>query len=258
MEGLMVRKTFLNSDVRLLTVMIQHPTKDGIINAISESKKNGAEAFGLQLEILNSQYRNHKDYLDIFNSTGELPIYVTNYRIGSNEGKSDEQLALELLDISAMDYLLIDVMGDYFGEKNEYELTMNELAVEKQMKLIEEIHKNGSQVIMSSHVCKFIPLDKVLEIAFEQKRRGADIIKIVTGASNMEEQLENLRITNVLKERLGKPFLFLSNGECSIHRRLGVKLGCCMSLCVYMRNEWSYSLQPLLVDQKKIRDDLGF
>ena len=43
------------------------------------------------------------------------------------------------------------------------------------------------------HIYKYAPADRVLEIAFEQKRRGADIIKIVTAADTMEQQIENLR-----------------------------------------------------------------
>ena len=45
---------------------------------------------------------------------------------------------------------------------------------------------------MSSHVLKFIKTDEVLEIAREQRRRGADIAKIVTAADTESELLENL------------------------------------------------------------------
>ena len=62
----------------------------------------------------------------------------------------------------------------------------------------------------------------------------------------------------VLKKELGAPFLFLSGGECSIHRRLGMKLGCCMSLCVYEHYAGSTPSQPLLRIAKTIRDDMGF
>jgi hypothetical protein len=33
----------------------------------------------------------------------------------------------------------------------------------------------------------------------------------------MEQQIENLRITDLLKRELEVPFLFLSGGECSLH-----------------------------------------
>jgi len=112
---------------------------------------------------------------------------------------------------------------------------------------------------MSSHTYKFIPAERVLEIALEQQRRGADIVKIVTAADDMEQQLENLRITNLLKENLKVPFLFLSMGQCcSLHRRLGIKLGCCMTLCVYEHDEFTTPAQPLLSTMKTVRDDIGF
>jgi hypothetical protein len=74
----------------------------------------------------------------------------------------------------------------------------------------------------------------------------------------MEQQIENLRITDLLKRELGAPFLFLSGGECSLHRRLGIKLGCCMALCVYEHDHLSTSSQPLLRNMKIIRDNFDF
>ena len=111
---------------------------------------------------------------------------------------------------------------------------------------------------MSSHLYRFTPAERVLEIALEQKRRGADIIKIVTGADTMEQQIENLRITDLLKRKLGAPFLFLSCGVSSLHRRLGMNLGCCMSLCVYEHDALSTAAQPLLSTMKTIKDVIDF
>ena len=86
----------------------------------------------------------------------------------------------------------------------------------------------------------------------EQKRRGADIIKIVTDAADMQAQMENLKIADLLKRELGAPFLFLSGGECGILRRLGTKLGCCMALCVYEHDALSTPGQPLLSVMKQL------
>ena len=107
---------------------------------------------------------------------------------------------------------------------------------------------------MSSHVFKFTPAERVLEIALEHQRRGADICKIVTGAENTEQQIENLRIINLLKENLKIPFLFLSGGECRILRRIGGSLGCCMYLCVHEYDELATKSQPLLRDMKILRE----
>ena len=89
----------------------------------------------------------------------------------------------------------------------------------------------------------------------EQQKRGADIVKIVTGANCMEQQIENLRITELLKRELKVPFLFLSVGECSLHRRIGPMLGSCMWLCVQEYDELSTPAQPLLHKVKAIREN---
>ena len=90
---------------------------------------------------------------------------------------------------------------------------------------------------------------------FYAKERGADIVKIVTGAETMEEQLENLRITYLLKKELNAPFLFLSGGECQLHRRMGPMLGCCMYLCSLNDEEEPKPVQPMLRKIKAIRDN---
>ena len=148
-------------------------------------------------------------------------------------------------------------MGDLYDPQPD-EVARDSVAIQKQMELIEKLHGKGVEVLMSSHVLKYTAAERVLEIALEQKKRGADISKIVTRADNMEQQIENLRITNLLKKELGIPFLFLSAGESSIHRRLGMKLGCCMHLCVYEHDVRSTVTQPLLSISKSIREDMGF
>lgn len=244
-------------DKPVLCAMLQYNTMGLTIGAIRNGLANGAEAFGLQVESLGKEYKSVENYKRLFCEMQGKPCYVTNYRNGTNEGKSDETLAEEMLVLAENGAELCDVMGDMFSKHPE-ELTDNPEAIEKQIKYIEALHEKGAKVLMSSHVLKFTPAERVLEIAFEQKRRGADVIKIVTGAETMEEQIENLRITTLLKKELGAPFLFLSGGECSIHRRLGMKLGCSMCLCVYEHYDGSTPTQPLLKIAKKVRDDMGF
>ena len=247
-------KSFLNSEKAILTCMVQANDPDRIKELIDLSLPEGAEAFGMQFERLKAEYRTPKAYRELFAYT-DKPVYVTNYRYCENIGKSDDTLADELLTLADCGATLCDVMGDYFAPC-EGELTMDEAAVKKQVELIGELHKRGAEVLMSSHVLKFIPAERVLEIALEHQRRGADICKIVTGASNMEEQLENLRIVNMLKEKLKIPFLFLSGGECHILRRIGASLGVCMYLCVHEYDELATKVQPLLKNAKAIRDNM--
>ena len=252
-----MKSTFLNHDTPLLTVMLQCETPEVAIGRIRNANCLGADAYGLQVESLNPKHHNPDTYKRIFAEGKGRPFYVTNYRTANNRGKTDEELANGLLELAESGATLIDVMGDMFCKHSE-ELTDDESAINRQIKLIEKIHSVGAEVLMSSHLYKFAPAERVLEIALEQKRRGADIIKIVTGADTMEQQIENLRITDLLKKELGAPFLFLSGGESSIHRRLGIKLGCCMCLCVYEHDALSTPSQPLLQTMKTIRDILDF
>ena len=249
----MNNRTFLNYKKPLLTCMVQANNPARIKELINASIPEGAEAFGMQFCSMETEYRNKDTYKELFTYT-DLPIYVTNYRGRvSNIEKNDDTLADELLELAECGATLCDVMGDYF-DPTEGELTVNEVAVKKQMKLIDELHERGAEVLMSSHVLKFTPAERVLEIALEQQKRGADICKIVTGANGAEQQLENLRIVNLLKENLKIPFLYLSGGECRILRRIGGALGCCMYLCVHEYDEYATKSQPLLRDVKIIRD----
>ena len=252
---LIMRKSFFENDKALLTVMVQADNPDRIKELIDKSVPEGAEAFGMQFEQLKPEYRTKEVYRDLFTYTKDKPVYITNYRHTTNEGKSDEVLAKELIEFAECGADLCDVMGDYFDRQPD-EVAVSKTAIEKQKELIRKIHDKGAKVLMSSHVYKYTPAERVLEIALEHQSRGADICKIVTGASNMEEQLENLKIINMLKEKLDIPFLFLCVDECSIIRRIGGELGCCMYLCVHEHDALATATQPLLSAVKAIRDNM--
>ena len=252
-----MKRSFFENDKALLTVMVQADNPDRIKELIDKSVPEGAEAFGMQFEQLKPEYRTKEVYRDLFTYTKDKPVYITNYRHTTNEGKSDEVLAKELIEFAECGADLCDVMGDYFDRQPD-EVAVSKTAIEKQKELIRKIHDKGAKVLMSSHVYKYTPAERVLEIALEHQSRGADICKIVTGASNMEEQLENLKIINMLKEKLDIPFLFLCVDECSIIRRIGGELGCCMYLCVHEHDALATATQPLLKDVKIIRDTMTY
>ena len=243
--------TFLNHEKPLKTVMIQSDDLEYIRGIIAEANRNGADAFGLQVERLRPEQRTPAILGELFEAMGK-PCYVTNYRGGLNKERcTDEDLAEGMLQLADYGATLVDVMGDLFCKHPE-ELTEDPAAVQKQKELIAALHAKGAEVLMSSHVLKFIPAERVLEIARAQLERGADVVKIVTGAEDDAQQVENLRIVTLLKKELKVPFLYLSAGECKMLRRLGPKLGCCMWLCVENKPAESQNPQPLIADINQV------
>ena len=247
---------FLNFEKATLTVMVQANNPTRIKELMDKALPAGAEAFGIQFEQMLPEYRTPEVYRDLFSYAEGRPSYVTNYRDKQNAGKSDEELGDELVELAECGAELCDIMGDYFDRQPD-EVAVDENAINKQIELINKIHQKGAKVLMSSHVMKYTPAERVLEIALEHQRRGADISKIVVGADNREQELENLKIINMLKEKLDIPFLFLSSGECRILRRIGGEIGSCMYLCVYEHDALATPQQPLLKKLKQIRDNMN-
>ena len=238
--------SFLHRGRPLMTVMIQTSSPAHARSVIYGASWEGADAFGLQLECLRPEDRSAETLASLYAAADGRPFYVTNYRGRFNEHAGDEELAEGLLRAADSGATLIDVIGDLYAPA-EGQLTTDPAAVERQHRLIDALHEKGCEVLVSSHVMRYEPAERVLEIALAQKARGADIAKIVTAADTEDEELENLRTTALLRRELGIPFLFLSGGTHSrLHRQLGPMLGCCMWLAVYEHDESSTSAQPVL------------
>lgn len=243
-----MKASFICSDKPLKTAMIQVKTADEAIAAIESGLKQGADAFGWQLECLSDDQINEKTLKNVFSAGCGKPFYVTNYKWASGGDKPEEQYFDELLLALKCGATLIDMPGDSFSPAPD-QLTYDEQAISKQMEFARKVHDFGGELLISSHVPDFRSEDYVLGMAFEQKRRGADIAKIVTFSHDDEQLTDNLKTTVRLRETLGIPFLFLSGGEkCRLHRLAGPLLGACMWLCVAYRAPITTPPQPLLSD----------
>lgn len=253
--GIDMKRTFLNHNKPLLTTMVQASNPQRVKELIDKSLPKGAEAFGMQFEKMSAEYRNTDVYKELFSYT-DKPIYITNYRDTVNKEKSDDDLANELLEFADCGATLCDVIGDLY-DKQPDELAVSDEAVKKQIKLIDSLHQKGVEVLISSHMDLSISPQRVLEIALEHEKRGADISKIVTQAKTMEQQIDYLKAVNLLKENLKIPFLLLCTDKCHILRRIGGELGCCMYLCVNEYDELATPEQPLLDNIKAIRDNIS-
>lgn len=254
--GNSMKKTFLGKTSPFITEMVQVPTKDIAKEKITTAINGGATAIGFQLGHLEKRYRDKQTLTEIFACAQNKPIYLTNYRKFYNEGMSDDQLMDGLMLGLECGATLLDIMGDTF-DQTEGEMTYNESAVAKQMKFIDQVHKNGGEVLMSSHVLKYQDGEQVLSIALAQQSRGVDVVKIVTGADTPDQEYTNLQTCALLKRELKVPFLFLSGGKCSyLHRTLGPAFGVNMWLCFSQYDDTTYDGPPLLEDVLKIKEGL--
>ena len=257
-ETFATKPTFLNHDTPFVTSMILEKNKEKLLYYMDRAIKNGSDALGLQFCYFDKELHTEKDIKEILSAAQGLPTYVTYYRGHENEGKSEEEISEGILKLAKCGATLCDVVGDLYQCGAPDQMATDEDAIKKQMDLIDRIHEVGAEVLVSSHIHQFTRAERVLEIAFEQKRRGADVCKIVSGATGPEEEVENLRITALLKKELGIPFLFLASGDCNLLRRVGPMLGCSMWLCVDERNENSAPLQPDLSQINEIKNNFTY
>ena len=252
------KPTFLHQSRPLLTCMIQAANPTDAALTIRNAAFDGCDAYGFQQCQMGLEYRDDKTMRGLFSQMAGKPVYVTNYRGAKNQGMSDDELADGLVTLIHQGATLADVIGDFYCP-DPIQLTMDPTAVDKQRRLIDRIHEAGGEVLMSSHVMKYTPAEEVLRIAFEQKKRGADVVKIVTAGNSDEEELDNLRTTQLLAKELDIPFLFLSGGTHNKrHRTLGFAFGCNIILCVERYDHLSTRSQPLLHAMRTIVDHLDY
>ena len=217
-----------------LTAMLNGcSTPEQFLEGIRRGLEEKVDAFGMQVERLEPKYRTRAVYKELFSATEGKPTYVTDYRRGSSKPEmSDDEIAEEMLLLADCGGVLIDIFGDLFCQ-TEGELTFEEKAVEKQKILVKQLHDMGAEVLMSSHVLRYLPPKNVLEVALAQQSRGVDIAKIVTSADTEEELLNNFEASVLLRKELKIDSLFLCNGEYSkIHRRFAPLLGSDIVLCI--------------------------
>ena len=254
----MTKPTFLKYDKPLLCAMIQCNTPEECIAKIKRSLDGGAEAIGVQLCKLRKEYRTKEIITGIFNACEGRPIYVTSYRTGESQDMTDDErveLSLLALECGAT---LIDIMGDTFDRSPQYELAEAPEAIAKQKALIEEIHRRGGEVLISSHTHKSTTLEENIMIAKTQIERGADVIKIVNKAQNTDEIITYLKAIEEITKMTDKKLLLLVSGEGLLTRYIGPNFGACMYLCVESYNELDTKGQPLLSKIKAVRDNIIF
>ena len=252
----MTRPVFSFGSLRpTLTCSISDNNEADCVCTIRNALFDGADAFLFHLERMNSEIQNADTLKRIFDYTENKTVLTINYRTGS---KTDDELASLQFEAIKAGAGCVDVMGDMFG-RCEGELARDPAAIAKQAEYIAKIHEAGAQVMMSSHILKYIETEKLLDHALELERRGADIVKLVTGAKDEEELIKGLDQTRLLKSVLHVPFLHIIGGQYGkVHRALAPTLGSCMVLCVQRYTPASNKDKPLLRSTRTLYDSLDW
>lgn len=243
---------FEKNDIPLICTTVKGDDAEQFIHRMNELRAQGTDAFLLRLEYLLPENRTEETFRKIISTADGLPVYATDYRRFDKYADEDDDCKAEaLLAAARAGADLLDVPGNMFTHE-EFELTHDPAAVEKQRKLIDEIHALGKKVLMSTHIDKYLTRQEVLAIAEAQQERGADVLKIVTRSDSIKELTDNMETTRVLSEEMNSSVLFLSSGDhCKLHRIAGPYLGCCMWLATF---EEGRKDQPLLSDLKPLLD----
>jgi hypothetical protein len=212
----------------------------------------------IHLEKLAPEYMTPDHLQRIFNYSCDLPMYTMNYRGSHSQHKDDQQLIDEQIMAVKAGANMIDMMGDMF-DKSPMELTRNPEAIEKQKRVIAEVHALGGEVLMSSHTWVYMTAEEVLAHAQELESRGADFIKIAMRVNSEEEMVDAVKTTSVVSKALRVPFLHICMGfHGKLHRAVGPMFGSCFALCVQRYTPAGHKEKVLLSAEKLVFDNIDY
>ena len=242
-----------------LVCMLSDTTAKETISTIRNAIFDGADGFYLDFTNLEKKHHNFNDIQNIINYTEDKPVIALNYRKQEphNYTSDDELMDLLLLSASA-GVSICDIMGDLY-DVSPLEITYNKVAIDKQKKLIDKMHKSDTKVLMSSHVMKYLTADETISHAKALESRGADMVKIITSVISEDEMLNTFNTTALLKRELKVPFFHACNGQyCKLHRALAPVVGSSIVLCVQNYNPKTSKGQPLLRATRTVYNNLDW
>ena len=215
-----------------LVAMVSADNEQDTVLEIINSLYDGADAIGIQLDRIKSEYKSEECLARIIAACSERPVYVTSYKGGENADYTYEECA-ELLMLSLrLGATLLDVPGDFYL-KGENGMTYDACAVAKQRALIDRIHAEGGYVLMSCHHGEELSREEIISHAISQQERGADVAKIVVKCESEDKMIEHIGTIAELKRQLKIPFLYLTSGPrkyAGLIRQIGTAFGVCMYL----------------------------
>ncbi|MBO5051911.1 MAG: type I 3-dehydroquinate dehydratase [Clostridia bacterium] len=192
-------------------------------------------------------------------AASRLPVLALNYNItyqGADAGLTEEARAESLLRAVEAGAAGIDMQGYTFhlpsksafcGEDkysftkgNPKEIVTDEAVIARQCALIDQVHAQGAEVLLSCHPGIPMTSEQVVALALFLEKRNPDIIKIVTKAENEDDLAESIRAMLLLKNEVKTPVSYHANGEAgALSRIINPLLGGQIAFCVDRYSESS-------------------
>jgi hypothetical protein len=264
-------------------VLIDDARPEGVLRTMKLAEYEGADAFDLEIQGLDPAYRTPAALLPIFRNATR-PIFTVYRRYGLRgadfvPAELDEEarmrLQLDLIDLGSIGF---DMELDTFDPQSHpathtdegkramhdrtsppREISHDPRAVERQMRLIDEAHRRGGEVLASAHTLTRMTPDAALVLGRLAEERGADALKIVQFCASYEDALEALAASVLLKRELGIPFVHMAMGEYGkLVRPLAPLFG---SMLVFARLDYapgSFLDQPPIRAMRAVIDNVDF
>lgn len=254
-EIIMHKPSFFNREKSAVTLLSGVSSVSEMIALAKTAQDQGADAVAFEILWLPLEERTVEKFKAVIESV-PLPFMFICYRNDQflkGDDEARQEYLLRAVDAGAE---VVDVMGDLY-DPSPRELTFNKEAITKQKALIEEIHRRGGKVIMSSHMQEFLQPQEVLAHMKEQASRGADILKMVIKVDTEEEMVKTMETFFLLKKEIKQDYVFLANGKFGpLVRYLGLKMGVAIEFAA--RGYWppSGAVQPTVNSFRKVEENL--
>lgn len=255
-----MRPSFVNLPKPFIVSVITDRTPEAAIATIRNSEYDGAQAYDLHLRSLERQYHNTNDLERIIKTT-HRPVMLINYRgdaTWANDATDEQLVESHLIGVKA-GASACDIMGDIF-DPSPLQLSMKPEIIDRQKRLIDQIHGLGAEVIMSTHTFGVhMSTERAVEQLTQLQSRGADMVKLAELVSSEEELMESFRTTVALKNELKVPFIHICMGQYGkLHRFVGPMLGSSLIFCVQNYQPGALMDQPLVRAARRVFDNLDY
>ena len=260
-----MRPSFANHDATLIVSVVKGKTVNEVKGAIKNGSVNGAMAFDFHLSPLPKSEITTEKLKPLFDFT-DKPVLALHYNQDyslNTMNDSDDERAREFLIAVDAGAAGVDMQGYTFEpDRNTKasltvgnpesdmsfvsacpnEVSLNPETIARQKEFISRVHDKGAEVLLSTHTGCFLDCTQVTDLLDFIHERKPDVIKLVTGECNTDEQLaEYLKTMIHIKNRYSDTKIhYHANGAMTKYTRMiGPLLGSYIMFCVDRFNESS-------------------